>query len=386
MFARALAFRDQFRRILIAQLVKAKIAPFGDRHALRQQRRRIQALKRAQGTQVPFAVGKQPLAGRIERAAVARGGQHILQPAAGAAVHVHITGGHRRQIAVGGQVQQHGRSRGIAGAAVQFNGEPGAIGENFAHPVPLGCGVAARRHPQGQAVLEAGGKIAALDLILTFAGAAARQGDQAAKLGVGTVIGREQHQLQIIRAGAKLRADDQFEALAGVEGAHRLVGAHGAGERALIGQRQRPVAKFMRPADQLGGCEAPRRKLKLLTQCSSAYSAMARRHLCPQALQVPLAAAQVAKYPLPRAFGRARQVIVTGDIGPIPPAAFDALRPCQQLRRRRDAARWRQQPAGSLGQQGGVACGRRLVHGSAAPGVFRPVIGIAAQLPHGIGT
>ncbi len=124
-------------------------------------------------------------------------------------------------------------------------------------------------HPLSPAAISA--KSSAAQPVLPFRCGASSASDQPAETTVAATVPREQHAAQAVLE-AKLRADDELEAVfAGSD-----VRPHDAGDRALVGDaRARHTRAAPRARPVLPGCEAPRRKLKLERQCSSAYTAIA---------------------------------------------------------------------------------------------------------------
>src|SRR5579863_4392733 len=74
----------------------------------------------------------------------------------------------------------------------------------------------------------------------------------------------------------------------------------------------------------------------------------------PKSVQIPAALTQILKHPRARA-GYLREVVVASHLGPIPPAALDALGPTQQLQ-------WRGEWPGAWQQ-----CARSQRRGAAIP-------------------
>jgi hypothetical protein len=155
----------------------------------------------------------------------------------------------------------------VAGAMEQLEGDRGAVLEPGLQPHRVGEDLleALRRrgHEQGEALGQAGERGRVRHLALDVArvrevgalfGAAARDRDPVREVAVAAPRLREQHEARMRRAArrqreADLAADDEMELT-------RLrldVRAHHAGERALVGDRQRAVAQLRGPLDQLLG-------------------------------------------------------------------------------------------------------------------------------------
>ena len=88
--------------------------------------------------------------------------------------------------------------------------------------------------------------------VFPLGGATAGRGDEARELAVAGTIGGEQHDARAVLQ-LQLAADDQPGAVACGQGLQRAVGAHDAGERAFVGERDRGVAECGRLRDQLLG-------------------------------------------------------------------------------------------------------------------------------------
>ena len=85
----------------------------------------------------------------------------------------------------------------------------------------------------------------AREVVVAFAGAAAAKRDQGGEIAVAVAVLRKHDELRAI-GEPEFAADQQLEAdLLGCD-----VGTHDAGERALIGDRQRGVAEFGGAHDQ----------------------------------------------------------------------------------------------------------------------------------------
>ncbi len=123
--------------ILVAQFIEAEPAALGDLERGREQRRGIQLLQTAQGTQAAFAVRKQRETRRMNRGVQPNGRQHVLQRAAAAPMHVHVAGGDPGNIQrLAERFEQRETAR-IEAARQQLDAEPQAPGEALAQPAPL---------------------------------------------------------------------------------------------------------------------------------------------------------------------------------------------------------------------------------------------------------
>ncbi len=148
--SRRLTRRHQFARIFVAQLVERKIRQRRDFHGFREQRGRIEPRQPFAFTQVPLAIGEQPLAGFGQRHPVTYRRERILQRTAIAQVHVHVTGGRERQTELRAQRTRHTQAFAVATVARQLHRDPGASRKSARHPRTLPGRVCrrCRRQPQ----------------------------------------------------------------------------------------------------------------------------------------------------------------------------------------------------------------------------------------------
>ncbi len=232
--------RHQLVRVLVAQLAEVERAALRDAHRLGQQRVRIQRGQGRARTQVALAVGEQMRAGFAQRQALADRGQGVLQRAATARVHVHVAAGHRRHAQALRQLQARVQQGAVVGAAQQFHRQPQALGKACLQPGAVVCvavAIVVARQPQAQQAVEVVVEVCVQRAVAAFVGAPAGQGDQPAQALVAGQGFGQQHQLGAV-LDLYFAADDQRQA--GVAG--RLPGAHDAGQRAFVGDRQRAVA------------------------------------------------------------------------------------------------------------------------------------------------
>ncbi|MNJ70645.1 hypothetical protein D3C77_671200 [compost metagenome] len=87
--------RNQFARVVIAQLAEIEGAARGDAQGFGEQGRWIQLGQLLVAPQMALAVGEQMGAGLGHRQVVADGGHAVLQGTPSAGVHVHVAAGHR---------------------------------------------------------------------------------------------------------------------------------------------------------------------------------------------------------------------------------------------------------------------------------------------------
>ena len=131
---RIVASGHQFARVFVFQIFQPELAVLGNRHAFGQQFRRIDRGQRLARAQMPFAVGKQAVASLCHGGLVTDRSHRVLQRAARAHVHVHIATGHQRQLQTFAERLQPGELGCIVGTAMQFDGEPAAVGEARGEP------------------------------------------------------------------------------------------------------------------------------------------------------------------------------------------------------------------------------------------------------------
>ena len=126
--------RHEFRRIFVAQLMERKAAALGDRHALREQFRRVKLRQPHAKAQAPLGVRVQRLAALRHRFAEPHGAQHIVQALARAQVHVHVARGDERQAILAAELAQLLELGAVVRPAVQLRGEPSASGKALREP------------------------------------------------------------------------------------------------------------------------------------------------------------------------------------------------------------------------------------------------------------
>ncbi|MNV44845.1 hypothetical protein D3C71_1366180 [compost metagenome] len=192
-------------------------------------------------------VGEQAPAGFAERAVVADRGEGVLQRAAAAHVHVHIAAGHQWNALVAAETTQALQARAVVGLAVQLDCQPQPLRKAGLQPL---CILDARGRvcPQAQQARMQLFHVAVQAAVLALGRAPAAGRDQLAQRGVAALVGAQQHQF---------RAVLQLEFGPGDQGQcvllRGLPGAHDAGQRALIGDRQRVIALALGTREQLLG-------------------------------------------------------------------------------------------------------------------------------------
>jgi len=241
-----MAFGHHFARVVVAQLFEGEGAALGDAQGFGQQLGRIGLGEQLALAQVALAVGEQACAGLTHGAAVADGGDGVLQRAPAAGVHVHVAGGDQRQAERTAELAQLPKARGIIGAAVQFDRQPGAAREVRLDPGAMRGHRRIFRHPKRQHAVGIARQVGHGEPVLALAHAPAAERDPAAQALVASQRLRQQHQLRSaleLQLGAGDHGDPGL--------ARRFERPHHARHRGLVGDRQRPVTQRLRPREQL---------------------------------------------------------------------------------------------------------------------------------------
>ena len=240
---RRLARRHQLLRVLVAQLVERKRAARGDGERLRQELGRIDLRQAHPRAQVPLGVRVKRLRAALERQAQPDRGERVLQATARAQVHVHVARGHQWQAAGVRLLAQRVEPGAVVRPAMQLHGDPGPAAEMRGEPLPVPR-QQQRQQPARGASLDVGPR----KQVAAFLRAPAPGGDQCGERAIGTAVRRQQRELRAV-GEAELGADDQLEAML----ARREMRPHHAGERALVGERESPVAQRRCASDQFLG-------------------------------------------------------------------------------------------------------------------------------------
>ena len=250
---RRVACGHQLARVVVTQTAQIEATAFGDAQRFGQQFGWVDRRQRLPGAQVALAVRKQPGAGRDQGGAVTDRGQRVVQRAPAAHVHVDVARGHRRDVEPPCQRQQTGLAHRVVGPAMQLHCQPQTVFE--ACPQPRAVGRIGRI--AGQPQCQQAGAVGAVQIgsgqpVTALDGAPSPQGDQPAQRAIAGLVLDQQHQFRAV-VEPDLAADDQCQP--GLP--RRLVGAHDAGQRALVGDRQRRVADRFRALEQLAGPRRP---------------------------------------------------------------------------------------------------------------------------------
>ena len=274
---RRLARRDDLLGVLVLQLGERELAALRDRHRLLEPGRLVERGQAALRAQVLLGVGGERQAALGDGPSEPRGGKRVLQGLARADVHQHIAGGDDRQTGARGDLGDVIDEVVVIGTVQQLDGDRGALLEPGLEPgrvrQDLGLALRRRRHEQGEAVAEAGEHrrirhlafdVARVGAVVAFLDPATRDRDPVREVAVAAPRLRQQHQAGVRRAGlgvaeTDLAADDQRQLL-------RLrldMGAHDAGERALVGDRDCAVAERGGALHQLLGVRRARQEAEV---------------------------------------------------------------------------------------------------------------------------
>ncbi|KAG1452982.1 hypothetical protein G6F57_015828 [Rhizopus arrhizus] len=292
-----------------------------------------------------LAIGKQAPAGFGYAAAVADRGQRVLQRTPAAHVHVHITTGNQWQAVAFAEGLQLLQAMRVVMLVMQLHRQPQAIIEAGAQQLQIGGGRLPVQ-PQAEQAVGQAEQVVAEATVFALGRASPAGGDQLAQPGIGGLVGAQQGQLRSV-LDLELSADDQRHAMR----LRRLPGAHDAGQRALVGDRQRPVALAGGAREQFFGnrgaaLETERRQA---VQFGVAGQFTVHGGSAEPAVQHPrcMRIVACAEGPAALAMRGFHHVVVAPCVGLVPPARFDALRPgddaqawiTQRLRRIQQPAR-----------------------------------------------
>ena len=193
-----------------------------------------------------LGVRKQRVARRMHRHAEADRGEHVLERAARAQVHVHVSGRDERQAACARERAERFHARRIVSAQQKLGGDPRTLretGRDEARVIEIGGAV---RNEQRKAAVESVVEVGCLDPIRAFGRTHAPFRDQRAHAAVSCAVGCEQHELRPV-LDLYFGADDELQPAR----LRRDMRPHDACDRAFVGDRERRVAERMRAFDQL---------------------------------------------------------------------------------------------------------------------------------------
>ena len=259
--------------VLVAQLVQREGASPGDVQRGGQPFGRVQRGQALARAQVRLGIGLQAEAAFGHRRVQARGGQHVLQRLARACMHQHGAGRHQAQAGALRHALRHVGQVRVVHLVQQFHRDEGAL---HAKPGLQPHGVGEHRlealqragQQQRDAVGQAGQvrgmrhapfHVGRVRQVSPLGRAAPRHRDPLRQVAVAAACLRQQHQPRARRrvgpaldgrvGELHLGADDQVQPQALGLG----VRAHHAGQRTLVGERQRTVTQRLRARDQFLG-------------------------------------------------------------------------------------------------------------------------------------
>ena len=240
------AVRHQFGGVAVAQFGQAELATVGKAQGFGPERGGVDRGQRLAGAQVALTILEQHRAGLGHGLPMGDRGPHVLQRAAPAHMHVHVAGRDQRDAERGGHAFKQAQAARVVGATMQFHCQPQTVGEQRLQPcavfgIRVGVG-----QPQCERARQAIGKIRARQVIRALGRGAPATRDQRAQRGVAGQVFAQQHQFGTVLQ-LEFGAHDQLQP--GVT--RRFVGAHDAGQRAFVGDRQRGVAAGPGTLEQL---------------------------------------------------------------------------------------------------------------------------------------
>jgi len=147
-----LAFRHDLARILVAEFVERERAARGDVERHRHEFRRVDRGETLERAQVALAVREQRVARAVHGGAEPGGGEHVLQRAPAAHVHVHVASGHERQSESLAESLEPLEPAAVLSRSEQFHSDPEAPGEHGGEPVAMRFVRRLFRHPESQEI------------------------------------------------------------------------------------------------------------------------------------------------------------------------------------------------------------------------------------------
>ncbi len=199
---------------------------------------------------VPLGIGEEPEAGFVERAMFADAGQHVVQAPARRHVIMHIVGGDERRAVFGRERRQAGEPRRIVAAIKMLGGEKGfgAVDRLDRGEKAAALAAAILRQHDGDLAFGKGGEIGKADIAFALGRAPAAEAEQGRKPAVsGAILGQTKQAATL--GQIEPRADHELDARA----LGGNMGAHDAGQRVAVGDRDRREPKRRRAFDQLLG-------------------------------------------------------------------------------------------------------------------------------------
>ena len=165
---RRVAAGNDLMRVAIAQFGQPELAAFGDAQGFAQQLPWIQPCQRVARTQMAFAIREQAITGLGHGAVQSGGGEHILQRATAAHMHVRVARRDRGQVEFRGGRLAGAQARVVVGSMVQLHRQPGALRETFGNPASVLMVDIGTRQPQREQSVGLAGKILAQQSILAL--------------------------------------------------------------------------------------------------------------------------------------------------------------------------------------------------------------------------
>jgi hypothetical protein len=224
--------------------------------------------------QAQLGVGCERQAGLGHAAVQAQRGHHVGERTPRGFVHQRPAGGDRADAGGLGDAPDPVQAGGIAPVQARGVGDPGASGEALRQPACLAAQGDGRvdggarwreilwrdqqRQAAGQGLgslglaLAGGVEHGAREVVAALLGVAPGLGHQAREPAVAGAVGGEQDEAGAV-GEPQLAAEDEARAALFWQRLQRAVGAHDAGERAFVGERDRAVAVGRRLRDELLG-------------------------------------------------------------------------------------------------------------------------------------
>ena len=279
------ACRHDLLRILVAKLVERETAAPGDVPRRVDQRARVQRLDALERAQRALPVRVQRAAGTRDRRLQAYRGQEILERPAAALVHVHVAGRDRRQREFARERGQPFEPLAVGARGGELHRDPEPSLEAFPQPRRLVARGLGTRQPQHEAARQPLVEVRPREPVLALRGRAPALRNEARKRAVTAAAFSERDEAQAVRE-PELAADDERQAGFARGG----MGPHDAGERTLVGQRERGIAERLRALDEF-------RRVRGAAQEREVADAMQLRVHRASAMGLPVARASPRGFP-----------------------------------------------------------------------------------------
>ena len=241
-----------FLRVLVAQLVEREAAALRDLPRRVEERARVQRLEPRDRPQGSLAVREERTPRARDRGPQAHRGQHVLQGAAPALVHVHVAARDRRQPEPLREGRKAPEPLAVSARGDELDRDPEAALEALAEPLALlGHGLGGRQ-PQGKAAGKPRIEVRTCEPVLPLGRRPAPARDQARERPVPLAGFSEHDQRGAVRE-PQLAAHHEWQARL----ARGDMGPHDARERALVGQRERGIPELLCALDKLSRVRRP---------------------------------------------------------------------------------------------------------------------------------